>query len=81
MAEISTKKMRILELQAYAEDHGFDSVKFKFISPNGQEMRGKWVDAHFGLFRIDGMKDNEFLTVHQFRELFGDNQVEFEVIE
>ena len=44
--------MRILELQQYAQDNGFDSLKFKFTNLLGQEKKdtGKMLTlASFGL--------------------------------
>lgn len=72
--------MRILELQEYAKDNGFDSLKFKFTNLKGETKTGQWIDAYFGLFRIDGMADNEFMSVGQWRNLVGDSSIEFQVI-
>jgi hypothetical protein len=69
--------MRILELQKYAEDNGFDSVRFKFIGPTGKIVTCQWLDAYMGLFKVDGQ--NGFVTVNQFIELFGMTH-EFELI-
>jgi hypothetical protein len=70
--------MGILELEAYAIDKGFDSVKFKFIDINGTERTGKWLDAYMGLFLIDDIKG--FNTVSNWRKVFKDS-IEFEPIE
>ena len=73
--------MRILELQEYAKDKGFDSLKFKFTNFNGEVKEGKWVDAYFGFFRIEGMADNEMITDNQWRQMVGDAAIEFELVE
>ena len=74
-------KMRILELQEYAKEKGFNSLKFKFTNLSGHVVEGKWLDAHYGFFRIDGMEDNQMVTVAQWRRLLGDSAIEFEPID
>jgi hypothetical protein len=71
--------MRILELQEYAKDNGFDSVKFKYTDLLGTERTGKWIDAYFGFFTVEGMPDNELVSVSSWRKIAGD-QIEFEII-
>ena len=71
--------MRILELQKYAEDNGFDSVRFKFVGPTGKTVTCQWLDAYMGLFKIDGV--NGFITVNSFINNFGIDTIEFEIIE
>ena len=71
--------MRILELQEYAKDNGFDSLKFKFTNLFGQEKKGHWIDAYFGFFWIEGMDENTFMTVSQWRQQVGDELIEFEL--
>lgn len=73
--------MRILELQEYAKDNRFDSLKFKFTNILGQEKKGHWVDAYFGFFWIEGMDKNTFMTVSQWRQQVGDELIEFEIDE
>lgn len=73
--------MRILELQEYAKEKGFNSLKFKFTNLSGHIVEGKWVDAYYGFFKIDGTGDNQIMTVNQWREIWGDNSFEFEPIE
>jgi hypothetical protein len=73
--------MRILELQEYAKDNGFDSLKFKFTNLLGQEKKGQWKDAYFGFFWIEGMDENTFMTVSQWRQQVGDEMIEFEIDE
>jgi hypothetical protein len=70
--------MRIDELQSYAEQNGFDSVKFKFTNLKGEDKTCKWLDAYMGIFKIDG--NNGFMTVKQWKEFTGDI-FEFEIIE
>ena len=73
--------MRILELQQYAKDNGFDSVKFEFTTPFGKTLYGKWIDAYFGIFRIEGMKKNAFTNVYEWRREFGDELIEFKIVD
>lgn len=73
--------MRILELQEYAKDNGFDSLKFKFTNLLGQEKKGHWKEAYFGFFWIEGMEENTFMTVRQWRQQIGDDLIEFEIDE
>lgn len=72
--------MRILELQEYAKKHGFDSVEFKFTNLSGEEVKGKWLDAYFGLFTLTGAPENEFISVNSWRNQLGDEAFEFEII-
>ena len=44
--------MRIHELEAYAQENGFDSVEFSFINIMGEEVKCKWLDTYMGLFKI-----------------------------
>lgn len=69
--------MRILELQEYAKKHGFDSTEFEFVNLKGETKKGKWIDAYFGFFRIDGMPENKMMTTSQWRDLLGDQIFEF----
>lgn len=73
--------MRILELQEYAKEKGFDSLKFKFTNLSGDVVEGKWLNAYYGFFRIDGMEDNQMTTVAQWRKVLGDTTFEFEPID
>lgn len=73
--------MRILELQKYAQENGFDSLEFKFTNILGKELNGRWIDAYFGLFWIEGMDENTFMTVNQFRQEVGDELIKFYVEE
>jgi len=72
--------MRILELQELAKEKGFDSLKFKFKTLFGEEKQGQWIDAYFGFFRIDGMKESTIFIVNRWRKEFGDEMFEFEVV-
>jgi hypothetical protein len=69
--------MKIDELQKYAKENGFDSVKFKFTNTKGKTVEGHWLDAFFGLFRLN---DNDgFIRVETWKEYTNDI-FEFEVI-
>lgn len=72
--------MRILELQEYAKEHGYSSLEFTMTSPISTLKKGKWLDAYYGFFWIEGMKENEMMTVSQLREEFGDELFEFKPI-
>lgn len=74
--------MRILELERYAQDNDCsDSLRFKFKDLNGNERTGQWIDAYFGFFKLDNTEEDKFLTVSQWRKLFGDDMIDFEIIE
>lgn len=62
--------MKIDELQEYAEENGFDSVRFEFTNLQGEVKKCKWLDAHFGLFQIDPSEG--FISVKQWKEMTGD---------
>lgn len=53
--------MKIHELEAYAQEHGFDSVQFSFINLMGKEIKCQWLDAYMGLFKMEGIEG--FCTV------------------
>ncbi len=62
--------MKIDELREYAELNGFDSVEFTFDNLSGETKKCKWLDAYFGMFKIEGSEG--FITVKQWKELTGD---------
>jgi hypothetical protein len=62
--------MKILELQEYAKKHGFDSVEFEFTNFLNVVVKGKWLDAYFGLFTLNGAEG--FISVKQWQETTGD---------
>ena len=59
--------MQLRKLQKYAQNHGFNTLKFKIISPNGNELNCQWLDAYFGFFTIEGQEG--FLTVEQYEKI------------
>jgi len=69
--------MKIDELCAYAEDNGWDSLRFKFTNLNNQVINCQWLDAYAGLFRVEG--ENSFITVRQWKRETGDI-FDFEII-
>ena len=71
--------MRILELQKLAQEKGYDSLRFRFKTLLGTENTGKWEDAYFGIFKIDG--SSGLCSVSGWRKEFGDELFEFEVID
>ena len=73
------ESMRISELEKYAQENGFDSIRFQFTNFQGRLVSGKWIDAWFGFFRLDGMPEDQFITTKQFLELLGDS-IEFEIL-
>jgi hypothetical protein len=70
--------MNILELELYAQDKGFDSVRFKFIDKSGREQIGVWLDAYMGMFRIVTASDRGFLTTKQWLYFFKVDEFDFE---
>jgi hypothetical protein len=55
--------------QRYAEDNGFDSLRFCAFLPAGP-MMGRWLDAYMGLIKFDGLEG--FVTVDQLDEIAPD---------
>lgn len=53
--------MNLYQCEAYAKDHGFDSVKFVALFPAGPK-KCQWLDAYFGMFKIEGMEDGFVMT-------------------
>lgn len=73
--------MRILELQEYAKDNGFNSLKFSFKDLlSGQEKLGQWMEAYLGIFKIEGIGENTFITVKQWRDNIPDELIEFKLV-
>jgi hypothetical protein len=66
--------MNIFELEEYAQENGYDSLKFSAVLPNGNKVEGEWVDAYIGVFRISGT--NGIITTKGWREVYGNN-IEF----
>lgn len=62
--------MKIDELQEYALNHGFDSVGFEFTNLRGEVKKGRWIDAYFGHFILEG--NTGFITTKQWKEVTGD---------
>jgi len=62
--------MTLLQCQEFAEDNGFDSVRFEFINLKGELIKAKWLDAYFGLFVVDG--SDGFISAKQFSKAGGD---------
>ncbi len=62
--------MKIRELEEYAKYNGFDSLRFKFINLLGETKYCQWLDAWFGLFKIDG--NDGFITVQQWIDVTED---------
>jgi len=73
--------MNILELELYAQDKGFNSVRFKFTDKSGREQIGVWLDAYMGMFRIETASDKGFLTTKQWLYFFDVDEFDFEPIE
>lgn len=62
--------MKIDELCAYAEEHGFDSLEFEFTNLLGEVIKCKWLDAYLGIFKIAG--NDGFITTQQWKNITGD---------
>lgn len=59
--------MTIHEMQKYAENNGFDTLKFKItFSYSGKEINCQWLDAYFGFFKVEGQEG--FMTVAQLED-------------
>lgn len=69
--------MRILELQRHAEEHGFDSIKFKYDFL-GKSVKCQWLDAYMGIIRIEDFAG--IVTVNNLINQLGMN-MEYEIIE
>lgn len=61
--------MDLYTCQREAKKIGFDTAVFEIEAPSGV-LKCKWIDAYFGLFKIDkpGM-DKGFITVQQMVEM------------
>ena len=70
--------MKIHGLEAYAQEHGFDSVKFSFVNLMGDEVKCKWLDAYMGLFSIE--ETEGFITVSDWIKATNDC-FDFKIIE
>ena len=46
--------MTLDECCTYAQEHGFDSVRFSFINLRGEKVLCQWLDAYFEMFKIVG---------------------------
>jgi hypothetical protein len=60
--------MNLYQCERYAQENGFDSVKFVAHFPTGNR-ECKWLDAYFGFFEIEGMNGG-FVTTKQIDEMF-----------
>ena len=54
-------EMSILQCQKLAEDMGYDSATFDLVGPRGT-LKCQWLDAYFGMFRIEGRGDGFFMV-------------------
>lgn len=70
--------MKIDELCEYAKKHGFDTLKFKFTNLKGEIIEGHWLDAYFGLFKLNDA--DGFISVKQWKEHTND-MFDFEIID
>ena len=61
--------MNLYQCQKHAERNGFDSVKFTAHFPAGPK-QCQWLDAYFGMFKIEGLTDDNFVTVKQIDDMF-----------
>lgn len=68
--------MKTRELIKYAQDNGYDSVKFwckeKLIA-------GQFMDAFFEFVKIPLLGENAFISISQIEERFG-YDLEFEIV-
>lgn len=70
--------MKMLEMEKYAQQNGFDRLEFKFTDLSGIERKGKWLDAFFGLFNIEGI--DGLIRSSDWLEHVGDI-IDFDIIE
>ncbi|WP_090739387.1 hypothetical protein [Paenibacillus sp. Mc5Re-14] len=72
--------MNIYEIQEYAKDHGFDSLKFAMTNRNGATFYGHFLDAYFGMIMIPEIGDGFIVISHLIQE-YGFDEFEFTVLE
>lgn len=60
--------MNLYQCEKYAQENGFDSVKFIAKFPAG-DRKCQWLDAYFGFFAIAGVGD-DFVTTSQIDKMF-----------
>lgn len=71
--------MNTRQIIAYAEDNGYNSVKFE-ITKNGKHLvTGKFLDAYFEFVQIPFLGEG-FVTISQLEEQLG-YDIEFDVID
>ena len=58
--------MNIHEIEEYAKNNGFDSVKF-IIKINGRKFEGKFLDAYLGMINIPSIKEDGFIMLNSIR--------------
>lgn len=69
--------MGLLEAEEYAKDNDeFSNGRFVIEAPAG-EIHCTWLDAYFGLFRIDGQEG--FVSVRDMRKVLPDAVVRVQV--
>ena len=60
--------MNLYQCQNWAQENGFDKAEFLAMFPVGLK-KCKWLDAYFGLFKIEGIGDG-FVTVKDIDNMF-----------
>ena len=67
----------IWDLEQYAKDAGFNTVRFEFDAHNGLIIKARWLDAYYGFIQLDG--HDGFMTSKQLGDC-GYGRSEFRVI-
>jgi sugar phosphate isomerase/epimerase len=68
--------MNIFQIREYAEEIGFDSVEFIIKNPKGDEFKGRFLDAYFGLVLIPELGDG-FINLTKLQREYGNDFFEF----
>lgn len=73
--------MTFSQLEQYAQQHGWDSLRFSFVSHKGDTLTGRWLDAYMGVFRLDQQEEGYMILSHQWKRLYRDDEFNFQVIQ
>jgi L-alanine-DL-glutamate epimerase-like enolase superfamily enzyme len=62
--------MNIYEIEEYAKEKGYDSVKFSIMTVLGKVFIGEFIDAYFGMIRIPELGD-DIIMLSALRKEYG----------
>lgn len=71
--------MNIYQIEKYAQEKGFNTVRFLMFNKKGGFFVGKFLDAYFGMVHIDRLGEG-FIRLEDLIKQFGDDAFTFEVI-